>query len=101
MGLLFTSCGGVAIKDYQFCSPIPGHLGATCDNLLTDNQVILTEMEWVFLQQKWGTIECTQSQTVGDIKAEIEKLCSKTPCDENTKQAILGLKKILELSRMQ
>lgn len=96
--LLLSSGCAVQIKDYQFCSPIPGNLGAVCDNLLTSNQLILSEADWIALQNTWQTegfaTECTTSQAVGDIKSEFEKICSKTKCTYPTIQAIAGLKRI-------
>lgn len=101
---LLTSCA-VAIYDEQFCSPIPGGLGAVCDNFLTSNQQILTPDEWNALQSKWvaagEATECTESKTLGDIKAEIEELCSKTPCNYEVQQAITkGLEKIQSLGKI-
>jgi len=85
--LLF-SCS-IPIHDEQFCSPIPGGLGAVCDNFLTSNQLILSQDQWN---------ACTTSKTVGDIKAEIEELCSRVSCDDLTQTAILnGLNKIKKL----
>lgn len=94
----------VTIKDFQFCSPVPGSLGAVCDNFLTASQQILTEAEWQVLQASWVTagqaVECTTSQTVGDLKAELEKLCSKTPCTyqeaKAVKTAISSLKRMMD-----
>ena len=98
--LLF-SCS-IPIHDEQFCSPIPGGLGAVCDNFLTSNQLILSQDQWNALQNKWiasgQAVECTTSKTVGDIKAEIEELCSRVSCDDLTQTAILnGLNKIKKL----
>lgn len=93
MGLTaFTSGCAVQIRDFQFCSPVPGNLGAVCDNFLTDNQLILDEAQWVALQADWIThgqaVECTQAQVVGDLKSEIEKLCSVSSCTYETKQKV-------------
>lgn len=97
---LLTSCA-VTINDAQFCSPIPGGLGAVCDNMLTSNQLILTSDEWNALQAKWQSngqaVECSTSQTLGDFKSELEKLCSRTACTYEVKQAIQVLKKISRL----
>jgi hypothetical protein len=75
-------------------------LGAVCDNFLSSNQEILTEAEWQALIAQWLSqglsLECTNSQAVADYKDEIEKLCSKTPCSYELKQALKGLKKILK-----
>lgn len=102
--LQLLSCA-TPILDRQFCNPVPlidaqGVLhptgnGATCDNFLTANQQILTEVQWQTLMLSWlnsgSIVACTTSAAIGEIKAEIEKLCSKTPCDYPTQQA----KKIL------
>lgn len=104
--LLSLSSCATAIKDEQFCSPLPGNLGATCDNFLTSNQLILTEDQWQALMAQWiadgNAVECTTSETVGDIKGEIEKLCSGVPwpytCDYATKSVIInGLTKVMNL----
>lgn len=100
---LFTSCA-VHIHDEPFCALIPGNQGAVCDNFLTSNQQILNEPEWMVLQMKWATAgqatECTTSDSVGDLKAEIEKLCSIAPCDYDTKTKIIsGLQKVQALGK--
>lgn len=98
--LLSLSCCAVQIKDNQFCSPIPGALGAVCDNFLTKNQLILTEAQWQALQAQWiadgNAVECTTSGSLGDLKEEIEKLCSKTSCTYEEQLAVKELKKILK-----
>lgn len=99
VALLSTSCA-VQIHDDPWCSPVPGGFGAVCDNFLTSNQRILTEAKWEALQMSWITagkaLECTNSDTVGHVKGEIEKLCSMVACDYQTKQAILdGLDRIV------
>lgn len=98
--ILISSCS-VQIKDAQFCSPLPGNIGVTCDNFLTENQIILDEADWVLLQLKWQAagqaVECTTSQTFGDLKTELEQLCSTTKCSYPETQAIKALKKIENL----
>lgn len=90
------------VKDEQFCSPLPPYkdpetgatvyLGAVCDNFLTANQLILDESAWQKLQESWRTTgqstECTNSNTIGDIKGELEKLCSRTRCSYKMLSAI-------------
>lgn len=98
-----SSCA-VKINDYEFCSPLPNSLGAVCDNFLTANQKILSEEEWQAKQADWiaagEAVECTQSKTIGDIKGEIEKLCSVSRCHYETKRAIIdGLSKIQALGK--
>lgn len=99
-----TSSCAVAINDAQFCSPMPGGVGAVCDWFLSSNQQILTGPQWSTLQDKWQSsglaVECTTSKTLGDLKKELEKLCSLAPCDYAVKQQIVnGLNKIQALGR--
>lgn len=101
--LLLSGCS-VTIKDETFCSPVPGNFGAVCDNFLTSKQQILDEAEWVALQASWisdgEAVECTTSKTLGDIKAEVEKLCSVAKCNVDTQAAIIdGLNKIQNLGK--
>jgi len=103
LGVSLSACA-VHINDMQFCSPIPGNLGSVCDNFLTSNQKILTQEEWTALQNEWMSkglsVECTNSEALGNIKREIESLCSKAQCDYQTKTAILnGLSKIQNLGK--
>ena len=100
---LFSGCA-VTIKDFQVCSPIPGNLGSTCDNFLTSNPIDLTEEQWIALQASWNSagnaVECVSSQTIGDIKTELEKLCSLTKCNFEAQKAVTeALKKIENLGK--
>jgi hypothetical protein len=101
--LLGNSCA-VPIHDFPACSPLPGSLGATCDNFLTSNKQILNEAQWQALIVQWQdagqALECIPSGAYGDLKAEIEKLCSVHKCDEATKQVLLkGLARIQSLQK--
>ena len=101
VALLLSSCA-TTIKDHTFCGLVPSvdsngviHPaggGANCDNFLTSHQQILSELEWQTMMSTWeqagSVVECTVSDSVGDLKAEIEQLCSKTKCDYQTVQAI-------------
>lgn len=102
--LLFASGCSVKIADETFCSPIRPNLGAVCDNFLTSNQRILDQAGWETQQDAWAaqglSTECTNSKTVGDIKREIEKLCSLAPCDYVVKMKLIhSLDKIEKLGR--
>lgn len=102
--LLLTLEGcGTTIHDHTFCSPIPGNLGAACDNFLTHKPVTLNQTDWEALQASWmakgWAIEVTESDAVGNLKLEIEQLCSKTTCDEDTSNTVQAL--VQTLSRMQ
>jgi len=85
--LLCSSCA-VPIRDQMFCAEIPGGLGAVCDGFLTSNQEILNQAQWDARKALWihdgNAVECTTSNSVGNLKAEIEELCSKTACDYAT-----------------
>ncbi len=73
------------------CSPIPGGLGADCDDFFNSNPQSLNEDQWlqqiIVWQNDGQALECTTSGAVANIKAEVEKLCSASPCDQNTTQA--------------
>lgn len=100
LATLASSGCAIPIHDFQYCSPVPGGLGAVCDNFLTDNQLILDQAQWLALQNQWmaagQAVECTQSKTVGDLKAEIEKLCSVTRCSYKVQQKVNALISSLE-----
>ena len=100
----------IAANDYNTIqSTIAGVLGqnaAGYGQALSSSQVAsnakITAAQWNALQNKWiasgQAVECTTSKTVGDIKAEIEELCSRVSCDDLTQTAILnGLNKIKKL----
>jgi hypothetical protein len=103
MGQLLLSLSGCAtvIKDGTFCSPFPGPGGtwAACDNFLTKKPQTLNPAQWEVLQQQWilkgWALEVTESDTVGNIKTELEQLCSKTACDDETSQAVDDLVQVL------
>lgn len=103
--LLLPSGCATTIKDSQWCSPPPGHIGAACDWFLHSDQQILTESQWEALQESWAAkgdaLECTTSTSLGDIKAELEQLCSKTACTyeqvSQLKIAIQNIERILQL----
>lgn len=96
--LLLNGCA-VSISDFTACSPIPGTTLAACDNFLISDPQTVT---WATEQSIWASqgyaTECVNSEALGDIKKEIESLCSLAPCDYETEQKIIsGLKKIQEL----
>ncbi len=101
--LLLPSCT-VQIKNFQSCSPYPDASGATCDDFLDSNQQNLTELQWSDWQVQNAPIDCVTSSVIGDLKAEIEKLCSLTPCSKETKEAvdlaIKGLDRMIEAGRL-
>lgn len=108
--LLLSSCA-TTIRDFETCSPIPSesmqNLGAACDNFMTANQRILDPDEWITEQKLWldngDVVECTSSGSIANLKAEIEKLCSRTACNYDAKQAVntalQGLDRMLEVGK--
>lgn len=96
--LLLNSCA-TTVHDAPFCSPIPGGYGAVCDNLFAKNPETLSEAEWeariLSWESKGWALECTESDAVGNLKKEIELLCSKTPCNEDTVSAIQVVVQVL------
>lgn len=85
------------MKNFQACSPLPGGLGAVCDDFLDSNQQILTPEKWAELQSKWVVTECVAGKTIGDMKITVEDACSEVTCDEQTQLVINGLSKIQKL----
>lgn len=97
--LLLDACA-VHIQDETFCALVPGDYGAVCDNFLTTKPQTLTKAQWDAMQNSWNAqgyaVECTTSKAIGDIKTEIEQLCSVTRCDYEVEKKILD-----GLNRMQ
>lgn len=104
VALLLSSCA-IQVKDETVYGVVPGNLGAVADNFLTSNQQILTEAQWQAKMLSWQnaglSTQCVSSQTVGDLKDEIEQLCTRTPCTYETAQAVkvisAGLAKVQKL----
>lgn len=76
---------------------------AACDNFLKHNPKTLSAAEWAALQADWlskgWALEVTESDAVGTLKAEIEQLCSKTECTQDTQDSVAAV--VETLSRMQ
>ena len=100
--LLLSGCA-TTIHDNTHCALIPSVLngvllpdggGAACDNFLTSKPQTLNQAAWQAMELSWETageaVECTTSGALGDLKAEIEDLCSRTSCDYDTTQTILN-----------
>lgn len=97
--LLLTLEGcAVNVSNFTACALVPGNQGAVCDDFLQNNQRILTEPEWEALEAQWNAqgsaVECTTSESVGEIKRELEELCSKYPCNETVKKNIQNLARL-------
>jgi hypothetical protein len=102
---LLSSCSE-NIANFQGCSPLPGGLGADCDDFLDSNQLQLNPQQWATLLNSWYAAGdppvCMRASAVGNVKAEIEKLCSEYPCDYLTQQAITqGLMRLQNMSRVK
>lgn len=101
--LLLSSCA-VEIKNERFCAVIPVIGGCVCDDLLDSNQTTLTPQQCQDFQgaifSSGQSVIITNSGAIADFKEEIEKLCSRTKCDEQTQQALVnGLNKIEGLGK--
>lgn len=105
--LLLTDCQKVKVKDFQACSPFPPNLGggATCDWLLHKEQLNLDSAQWDAKLASWGPIEIIQATSFGDLKGEIEKLCSLVKCEQDQeaaaqeKKILAGLKKLQQMAQ--
>lgn len=85
--LSLSACGHVAIKDFEICSDI-GEQGATCDYFLPPAEPHDFEKnEWD--DKRFGQF-CISSDAFGDIKRELEELCSthQVTCDYETRKAM-------------
>lgn len=95
--LLFEACA-VNVPNFRSCTvPIDGM--SACDDFLDSNPAVLNQAQWdayvASLLAQGQVLECIPSNSIGDIKGAIEKLCSKVTCDYQTQQVIIsGLKKI-------
>lgn len=97
------SACGTTIHDHIFCSPIPGTGMAACDHFLKHDPKTLSAEEWAALKASWlakgWVLEVTESDAVGTLKQELEELCSKTQCNEDTSDSVNAV--VGTLSRMQ
>lgn len=85
--LLLSSCSHVAIKDEQLCADM-GSQGATCDNIFTNAPIDFGKSDWD--DKRFGML-CMSSDAFGDIKQELEQLCSVSgKCDYPKVQKVLA-----------
>lgn len=85
MALPLLSCG-VPIKNERWFGDVgPG--GAVWFETLTDAQGQVDKQTWDSMRVGMA---CTTTDTLSEIKSEIEKLCSATTCDYETVQSVLG-----------
>ena len=109
MGVLPLVNCAVQNHDSTWCSPIPNADGqidqnslVACDNFLSSNPQLLTPQQWTAMTSGWisqgQAVECTNSQTLGDVKTALEELCGKTSCSYDAqKKALEGLAKLQKL----
>jgi hypothetical protein len=81
--LLLSSCA-VPISDFQYCVDL-GPEGAACNNFLTQAPLTVPEPQWD--QVREGEF-CINASAYGNIKRELEDLCSKTECTYAQKQQV-------------
>ena len=72
--LLFSSCAPIPIKDFEVCAD-GGDFGATCAHFLTTETRDMDKQTWD--AARVGEL-CISGDAYGQIKAEIEQLCSVT-----------------------
>jgi len=101
----FNNCG-TTISNFQQCDLIPGGLGAACDDFLDSNPQTLSASQWNDTTALWNSqgdaVACMRSSSEGQLKSEIEKLCTDAPwyapCDEQTKITLIrGLTRLYSL----
>lgn len=83
--MLLPSCA-VSIKNERWFGDV-GPSGAVWFETLTDEQGSISKAEWD--QMRIG-MACISTDTLAQIKSEIEKLCSATPCEYEKVQSVLG-----------
>lgn len=71
---VLSGCNSIPIKNQEWCGD-EGELGAECFNTLTADTRDLSPADWE--QVRFGQV-CTNTDNFADIKAALEKLCSKT-----------------------
>lgn len=86
MALLLSSSCAVPIKNERWYGDV-GPKGAIWFETLSELSGSVSKEDWD--QMRIG-MACTTTDVVGEIKAEIEKLCSKTQCDYEKVEEALG-----------
>lgn len=98
--MLLSGCA-VDISNFTACALVPNNGGAICDDFLQSDQKILTQEEWELKEADWNSqgqaVECTTSDAIGNIKAELEKLCSRYPCNESVKKSLESIERLQDL----
>lgn len=78
VALLLNGCSSVTVKDEIFYGN-KGMVGAVEFHLLTTDKATLSFEQWMQLIRTQPLV-CTSVNNLGDLKAEIEKLCSVCNC---------------------
>ena len=81
LSLLSSACS-VKIKDETFFIDA-GESGAVTVNFLSTGSTIIDKAAWDSMREG---MFCMSSDAIGDIKGEVEKLCSRTSCTYEQKQ---------------
>lgn len=79
----------VDVKDEVFYVDA-GSSGAVTVNFLSEGSFIVEKSQWDLIREG---MYCTLATSFGDFKAEIEKLCSVTPCNYEVQKILTNLKK--------
>jgi hypothetical protein len=96
--MALSACGHVVIKDSEWCGAKPNAQGAACFHTMTTDQRELSEVELLgWLMDAQDPKVCTSSQTLADLKANIEVLCHDSRlCDYETKKKVQAFFKRME-----
>ncbi len=81
--LLLLSCGTVTIKESTFYTDVSPN-GAIVTHFYDPSIERMGQAAWDRVR---GGMTCMPAQTFGDLKIELEQLCSKTKCDKEAAQA--------------
>ena len=91
LGLCNNGCA-VKIHDFQSCGLIPIAGGASCDDFLSSNPETLNQAQWEALEATWNAagsaVECMESASLVQLKAELESLCTPGKCTDEQVAAL-------------
>lgn len=82
--LALCSCGSVSVKEEDFYHDV-GVNGAVETHLFSTDISYIGEAAWNAMRE--GMV-CESPTAIADMKAEFEKLCSVTACNEETKTVV-------------
>lgn len=96
LALLGTCSCATAIKEESFYTDA-GDDGAILSHFYSTDSSVIGKAAWDALRPGFT---CMSPDTFGDIKSEIEKLCSKTPCSEQQQKELTHMLNFLDLIRV-